>query len=173
MESDGLFYLDMEYFRKYNYTAQNLLTTLMAHESAHNWWYGAVGNDPAHEPWLDEALATYSELLFYERVHPADVEWWWEFRVNQWQPAGWVDSTAYELPTFRPYVNAVYLRGVLFLDDIRAAMGDEAFFAFLREYAQQGAHRLVTGEEFLWKLAYAAPNQALNTILNEYFRLVD
>jgi hypothetical protein len=62
---------------------------------------------------------------------------------------------------------------VLFLDDIRAAMGDEAFFAFLREYAQQGAHRLVTGEEFLWKLAYAAPNQALNTILNEYFRLVD
>lgn len=175
LESDGLFFLDRDYFRRYDYGTTNLLTTLSAHETAHNWWYGSVGNDPAHEPWLDEAFATYSELLFYERFYPDDVTWWWEFRVNQWNPTGWADSTIYELTDFRPYVNAVYLRGVLFLHELRTTMGDEAFFAFLKEYAQQGAGRIVSSEEFLWRLAYAAENDLaeINTILNEYFRLTD
>ncbi len=172
LESDGLFFLDINYFREYNYKDTNLLTTLSAHETAHNWWYGSVGNDPANEPWLDEALATYSELLFYENAHPDDVTWWWEFRVNQWALTGWVDSTIYQLTDFRPYVNAVYLRGVLFLDELRTTIGDEAFFAFLREYAQQGAGRIVTSEKFFWLLADAT-DKDLNLIVNEYFRLTD
>lgn len=169
MESDGLFYLDMEYFRKYSYDARNLLTTLIAHETAHNWWYGAVGNDPATEPWLDEALATYSELLFYERIHPDDVDWWWEFRVNQWQPAGWVNSTAYELPTFRPYVNAVYLRGVQFLHDLRSTIGDDVFLAFMKDYYAQGANKLMTRADF-FALLTTHTDQDLNSLTSEYFR---
>jgi peptidase M1-like protein len=175
MESDGLFFLDMSYFRSYNYKTTNLLTTLTAHETAHNWWYGSIGNDPANEPWLDEAFATYSERLFYENVYPNDVKWWFDFRVNQWEPSGWVDSTIYELPNFRPYVNAVYLRGVLFLEELRHAIGNETFLAFLQEYAQQGTGRIVSNEEFFWRLAYAAEDKVrdLDPILNEYFRLAD
>jgi hypothetical protein len=175
MESDGLFFLDRDYFVKYDYDNTNLLTTLSAHETAHNWWYGSVGNDPANEPWLDEALATYSELLFYERFQPDDVTWWREFRVEHWNPTGWVDSTIYELTEFRPYVNAVYLRGALFLDDVRTAVGDQDFLAFLKDYAQQGAGRIVTGEEFFWRLAYAGEKdlENLSMIVNKYFRLAD
>lgn len=172
MESDGLFFLDRDYFRRYDYRTTNLLTTLSAHETAHNWWYGSVGNDPAHEPWLDEALATYSELLFYERYYPGSVAWWWEFRVNQWDPTGWVDSTAYELTNFRPYVNAVYLRGVLFLRDLREAMGNEAFLAFLKEYAQQGAGQVMTSEKF-FSLLTDSTDEDLASILGEYFRSAD
>jgi hypothetical protein len=169
MESDGLFFLDMEYFRRFNYSARNLLVTLSAHETAHNWWFGAVGNDPAGEPWLDEALATYSELLYYERAHPADAEWWWGFRVNDWAPEGAVDSTAYELPAFRPYVNAVYLRGAQFLHAARATMGDKAFFAFLQDYYATNAGRIVSGDEFL-EMLRGSTDVDLSEMIAEYFQ---
>jgi hypothetical protein len=32
-----------------------------AHETAHQWFYSLVGNDQARDPWLDEALAAWSE----------------------------------------------------------------------------------------------------------------
>jgi hypothetical protein len=38
----------------------------VAHEIAHQWWYGLVGNDQYAEPWLDESLATWSEELPFE-----------------------------------------------------------------------------------------------------------
>ena len=168
MESDGIFFLDLTYFRAYDFSNRNLLVTLTAHETAHNWWFGGVGNDAGQVPWLDEALATYSELLFYEQAHPFDLPWWWEFRVDQWAPSGPVDSTAYELPTFRPYINAVYLRGARFLHDVRAAIGDEAFFAFLKDYYAQNAGRIAGTDDFLDLLQRSTP-QDLNESIAEYF----
>ena len=172
MESDGLFFIDQFYFRTYSYDRRNYLTALTAHEVAHNWWFGLVGNDQAREPWLDEALATYSELLYYENAFPALVDWWWDFRIDRFEPRGWVDSTIYEHSAFSPYVQAVYMRGALFLQEVRAAMGDEAFFGFLREYAAAGAGRIMSAEEFFWKLAYASAVD-LTPLTDEYFRLND
>ncbi|MDR6225022.1 M1 family metallopeptidase [Desmospora profundinema] len=37
---------------------------VVAHELAHQWWYGVVGNNQVKEPWLDEGLTTFSELLY-------------------------------------------------------------------------------------------------------------
>lgn len=86
-----------------------------------------MGNDQALEPWLDEALATYSELLFYEADYPEHVDWRWNFRVNRFQPAGWIDRTIYDFQAFRRYVDAVYLRGAQFLQTVREQVGDEVF----------------------------------------------
>ncbi|MCL4257295.1 MAG: M1 family metallopeptidase [Anaerolineales bacterium] len=168
MESDGIFFLDMGYFRRYDGTPRNLLTMLTAHEVAHSWWFGAVGNDAGQEPWLDEAMATYAELLYYEQAHPFDLDWWWEFRIEQWQPDGAVDSTAYELPNFRPYVNAVYLRGAQFLHAVRQQVGDQAFYTFLKDYYaaydQQVAH--TAG---FFALLQQSTGQDLSEIIGEYF----
>jgi pimeloyl-ACP methyl ester carboxylesterase len=35
-----------------------------AHEVAHQWWYAVVGNDIYREPWLDEAFAQYSGIIY-------------------------------------------------------------------------------------------------------------
>jgi len=48
-------------------TVLNNLIDIGVHETAHQWWFASVGNNQALEPWLDEALATYSERLFYEK----------------------------------------------------------------------------------------------------------
>jgi hypothetical protein len=34
---------------------------IVAHETAHQWFYSLVGNDQYQHPWLDEALATWSQ----------------------------------------------------------------------------------------------------------------
>jgi hypothetical protein len=52
--------------------AQSLLAGvewLAAHEVAHQWWFGVVGNDQIDEPWLDEALTQYSTMLYYEKAY--------------------------------------------------------------------------------------------------------
>ena len=36
---------------------------------AHEWWGATVGNDPAREPVLDEALANWSALLYYRETY--------------------------------------------------------------------------------------------------------
>ena len=119
MEYDSAFLLSQDYFASADDTPQNYFELLVVHETAHQWFYAQIANDQANDPWLDEALATYSELLNIENKYPELVDWWWEYRVNAFNPSGWVNSTIYDHNAFRPYVNAVYLRGVQFLNALR------------------------------------------------------
>ena len=148
MEFDGMFFLSHAFYDYFTGDAKNNLIIIAAHETAHQWWYGLVGNDQAMEPWLDEALSTYSEALFYEHVYPELVDWWWENRVYFHQPQGWVDTTIYQAAGFYPYRDAVYLRGALFLNDLRTRMGDEAFFGFLKDYLYHFMYRQATTDGF-------------------------
>ena len=45
------------------------LEWLVAHEVAHQWWYGVVGSDPVNQPWQDEALCAYSVLNYVETYY--------------------------------------------------------------------------------------------------------
>ena len=56
LECDGMFYLSESYFASADGTPQNYFHLLVAHETAHQWFYGLVPNDQANEPWLDESL---------------------------------------------------------------------------------------------------------------------
>lgn len=168
MESDGIFFLDQSYFLEYNYSPRNYLTTLTAHEVAHNWWFGQVGSDQALEPWLDEALCIYSELLYYENTYPEMVNWWWEFRVDRFRPQGSVDSTIYEHLGFDPYVQAVYMRGAQFLQAVRIAIGDGPFFSFLREYSTRATGQIVTSVDF-FKVLKDYSSADLDPIISEFF----
>lgn len=152
MEYSGMYFLSESFYRNDDGEPLGYLVSLSAHETAHNWFYGLVGNDPALEPWLDEALCTYSESLFFERYYPDQLDSWWRFRVESFSPSGWVDGTIYDHGGFRPYVNAVYLRGARFLDELRNLVGDEPFFAFIWDYIDQtitrGAGHLSTTRLF-------------------------
>jgi hypothetical protein len=147
-EYDGLCFLSSSFYDTYGGGSQNNLVVLGAHEMIHNWWFGLVGNDQALEPWLDEAMSLYSERIFFEYTNPGLVDWWWQFRVNYYKPSGWVDTNIYSGGTFRAYTNAVYLNGATFLEDLRIRIGDQAFFAFIKDYAAQMSHRRATANDF-------------------------
>ena len=57
------------------YTNKNkfLLEYVIAHETAHQWWYSVVGNDEVSEPWLDEALTEYSTILSFEKKYGKNI----------------------------------------------------------------------------------------------------
>jgi hypothetical protein len=176
MEYDGLYFLGQEYFSAYTGEPSSYLVTLSAHETAHQWWYAMVANDQALEPWLDEALCTYSERLFYENVYPNLVDWWWTIRVQNYSPQGWVNKTIYDFTAFRPYVNAVYLRGATFLESLRSTVGDDAFFSFLQDYfstlqaqAKVDDLGLSTQAEF-WRILEQHTSLDLSDLKKAYFQ---
>jgi hypothetical protein len=151
MEFDGLTFVGDSWFTNWNGRDSSYLVLITAHEVAHQWWYARVGNDAALTPWLDEALSTYSEYIYLERYHPDLLDWWWGFRVDNYAPQGFVDSTVYEFSTGREYINAVYLRGVRMLHDLRQDLGDEDFFALLQDYARIYDGAIATSDDF-WAL---------------------
>ena len=151
MEFSGLVYVSTNWFYGFEGGVQNYLTVITVHEIAHQWWYARVGNDAAFAPWLDEALATYSEYIYLEEFHPAQKNWWWSFRVAWYNPQGSVDSSVYEFENGRDYINAVYLRGVQMLHNLREDVGTQAFFDLLAAYAQAGDGQIATPELF-WSL---------------------
>lgn len=169
MEYDGLYFLSNGFYNLYQGTPGEYLVTIAAHETAHQWWYGLVGNDQALEPWLDEALCTYSERLYFENLYPESLEWWWAYRVNYYQPGGWVDGSIYNPGGFRPYRDAVYLNGAVFLEALRGQVGEAAFFATLKDYAARYAHRIATGADFFAVLSEHSP-QDIDALLQTYFQ---
>jgi aminopeptidase N len=169
MEFTGLTFLGSAFYDEYDGTTRTPLIPLAAHEVAHQWFYSLVGNDQVTEPWLDEAPAEYSGYLYYEKYLPGDTDWWWFYAVDQWAPTGKIDSSIYEFRDNRGYLDAVYRRGAQFMRDLREAMGDPAFFAFLEEYQRRYAYQLVKSRDF-FVLVQEFTTADLIPLQEEYFR---
>ncbi len=147
MEYSTLVMVGTRFYGDYAGSPEAVLPALTAHELAHQWWYGVVGNDQVEEPWLDEALARYSELLFYETVYPEAVDWWWESRVDVRNPTGPLDRTIYDFTDPHAYVDNLYGQGARFLRDLRKRLGED-FFTFLQRYYRENAWQRATRRDF-------------------------
>jgi hypothetical protein len=167
-EFDGLIFLATKFYNEYNNSARSNLVAIGVHEIAHQWWFGLVGNDQAMEPWLDEALAVYSEAIFYQYIYPNSYDWWWNFRVNYFGPSGWVDTNVYQSPTFRAYVNATYLNGANFLEALNYRMGDDDFYRFLHDYASRYGRGRATTYDF-FAIARQNTTADISDLINAYF----
>ena len=136
------------------FTNQPLLEIIIAHEVAHQWFYNVVGNDVQQHAWVDESLATYAQVIYQEFVHGpmakqrelADLQDEYDELIER-NRDGPIDRpmTEFTLYTF----NAIaYSKGALYLDAVRTAAGDEAFFAALRTYVDTYAYQVVDGTAF-------------------------
>lgn len=180
MEYDGMYFLSKGFYNLYTGTPSEYLIAIAAHETAHQWWYAQVGNDQALEPWLDEALCTYSERLFFETYYPETLKWWWDYRVNYYQPRGRVDDSIYnprgEAEPYRAYRDAVYLNGAVFLEELRTLIGDETFLQFLGIYAERYSGQIASQEAFfavLGELLSANQQAELDELVRMYFIVVE
>lgn len=167
-EYDGLVFLSSDFYGQYGGSSKSNLVTIGVHEIAHQWWFGLVGSDQALEPWLDEAMSVYSERIFYEYTQPRFGNWWWQFRVDYFGPAGYVDTNIYNGAAFRPYTNAVYLNGAYFLENLRTRMGDDDFFRFLKDYASRYSHLRATTYDF-FAVVRQHTSADISDLLRRYF----
>ena len=129
---------------------------IISHELAHQWWYAAVGNDVTAEPWLDEALATYSSVIYLEKTagprtsRAVLAEFREQYqRARATHPNLAVASPTYRFPNDATYSAIVYSGGACFLNAVRVAIGDSAFFAALSEYYRLFKFRRATAHDLL------------------------
>ena len=139
----------------YNEKNEFLLEYVIAHETAHQWWYSAVGNDEISEPWLDEALTEYSTIVYFEQKYGKDmankliktmeIQTKSYLSENIFKPANeYKNSTEYSLN--------VYTKGAIAFNEIRKEVGDKVFFETLNEYYNKYKHKNANGRAFveLW-----------------------
>ena len=169
MEFSGLYFNSRYFYDQFDGSPQNYLTFVSVHETAHQWWFEQVANDQALEPWLDESLTTYSELIFYETKYPNLVSWWWSYRINFFEPSGYIDIPVYQGQNDETYKNIVYFNGTHFLRDLRARIGDEAFYAFLKDYFSQNKGGIASKDDFFTSLD-AHTDVDYSDITRGYFR---
>jgi len=132
------------------------LNVTVAHEVAHQWWYGVVGNDVLNAPWQDEALTTFSSLLYFETYDPQAYDTilgLFEQQVSDFQGAQSDEPIAQPLAAFRGHGDAysaiVYLKGALFFAALRKEIGDGAFFGALQEYYQSKRYTIALPDDLL------------------------
>ena len=116
----------------------------VAHETAHQWWYGMAGNDQMAEPWLDEGISEFAAAYFYGGFHS----------YSSSKP---VNSSVYAFPNLPApttsddpgsYTQTIYYKSAAFLNGLRSRMGNTAFFAGLRDLFSANRNGTMTTREF-------------------------
>ncbi|MEZ4636162.1 MAG: M1 family aminopeptidase [Caldilineaceae bacterium] len=128
----------------------------VVHEVAHQWWYNLIGNDQPDDPWLDESLANYSYYLYFEEIGwtemtAAIMNNDFRYRYQAAQNLGIDRPVGGPVSAFDAsnYINIVYSKGPLFFHAVRDRMGDEAFFAALRDYADTHRYGVVYAADLM------------------------
>lgn len=150
------------------------LDYLVVHEVLHQWFYGLVGNDQIYEPWVDEATVTYVTYLYFRASYPAVYEALWsralenlELTKQTWGDRP-VNSSIYDFTAEDHYFGIVYRKGAVFLDELRNAMGDDRFFAFLSRYIAEHLGGIARASDFLSGAQAYAPT-SIEPIVARYF----
>jgi hypothetical protein len=167
-EFSGLSFISRNFYQRYDGTPKNYLTFATIHAAAHQWWFDQAGNDQAMQPWLDESLATYSEMIYFESIKRDQLAYWQANRVDFFRPQGKINVSIYDAANYDVYKQSVYFNGVYFLQDLRERMGEYAFNNFLRDYYQQGDGNISTQEDF-FRILDNHTEADLSDLLIKYF----
>lgn len=141
MEYPGLVLIPDSYFN--DNKSMLGLEGVIVHETAHQWWYSAVGNNEIDEAWLDESLATYSKVIYFEilngmtfgrNYYEENILSVYNSKRKSIKEKEIILKPIYEFNDWKEYDTLVYKKGAVFLDTIRHKIGDDKFFAILRAY---------------------------------------
>ena len=129
-----------------------ILESTTAHEVAHQWFYNLVGNDQLDEPWLDEAIVSYSTYRYYaDRYGQGAADNYFQTFLGRWNSAG-EEAIPIGLPVAdyeeAEYGAIVYGRGPIFVRELEETMGRETFDAFLSDYVAQFTWQTAGTESF-------------------------
>ncbi|WP_432661986.1 M1 family metallopeptidase [Wukongibacter baidiensis] len=137
-----------------------ILEYVIVHETAHQWWYGLVGNNEVKEAWLDEALTEYSTLLYYEKKYGKEkkdkvykkmiLSGYDLYRnFNKLEENEAILKALGDFKNSREYQALVYCKGTMFLECLREEMGDDVFFDALKVYFDKYKYKNATTEDFM------------------------
>ncbi len=134
------------------------LVAVVAHELAHSWSGNLVTNRTWRDIWLNEGVTSYLESRLMEVIYDVD-------RANEERVIGYrellgsFEQVPEEMQALAPRMTPEdgedsqgtihYHKGQLFLENLEAAFGREAFDTFLNGYFETFAWQTITTETFL------------------------
>jgi hypothetical protein len=155
-----------EIIREQRPSVEDSLEWAVAHLVAHQWWGAAVGNDPAREPLLDEAISYWSSLLYYKSIYgeeraTAVLNDQVRGVYRLYRTFGGDDMDANRPSrdyrnTFQ-YAAIVSAKGALMFVDLQKTLGEEKLFAALRNYYQANLYEIAQLEDLRIALVAEAP----------------
>lgn len=120
---------------------------LIAHELAHQWFGNSVTARRWRDIWLHEGFACYAEWLWSENSGGYTADQWARHYHRK------LVSAPQDLLLADPgpqdmFDDRVYKRGALTLHVLRGTIGDDKFFALLRDWTNRHRHGTVVTDDF-------------------------
>lgn len=138
----------MSIFGRNHADGRRTFERLVAHELAHQWFGNSLTVGAWSDIWLHEGFATYAEWLWSDFSGGASCEELalrWYGRLAE-LPADF--ALADPSPDLL-FDDRVYKRGALTAHRLRRQMGDDLFFAMLRDWTAARRHGTISTEEFV------------------------
>jgi hypothetical protein len=132
-------------------------STALAHELAHQWFYGIVGDDEYNTPWLDEGFTDYATDLYFNKTGSGCGITW------QSSAEKLTNSMAYWDAHSSRYSTVVYNYGKCTLHDLRRLIGTTAMTNLLKSYAAAHWYGVSTVADFKAAAQAAAGSTSLTS----------
>lgn len=129
------------------------LEYVIAHEFAHQYFYGLIGSDEIEEPWLDEGFTTYISASFLEKNYPQykihlplfikanvakpfTMETFKAINLNYYKDDGisYFTLPGYQHPDYLSYRIYAYNKPAMSLKTLEKYSGEEKMKIFLQDY---------------------------------------
>ena len=171
-----------ELIREQRPAVEQSLEWTVAHLLAHQWWGVAVGNDPAREPVLDEALSSWSALLYYQDTQGAEQA----VTVTEDQLLGvyrlYRTFGGEDMDANRPardyrnsfqYAAIVSTKGAMMFVMLQRLLGDEKFFAALKSYYKANVFEIAQLEDLQGAFIAESPLEQRRTVARTFNRWLE
>ncbi len=133
-------------------------THTLVHETAHQWWYAAVGSDQTLNAWQDEGLAEYSAKLFFDAHGEHGVsgkalvddslaavrEYYRTYGSVFGEADTRMTRNLSEYLSEYEYRSIAYDKGMVLFDTLRQSVGKKKFSAALKRYYKDNKFKIAT-----------------------------
>lgn len=127
----------------------------IVHETAHQWFYGIIGNNQIENPWMDEGLAEFLTHVYLDKSGASSLSSFVNANTKTYTTYVDVLNRYYEnvdtsfrsIDKFRndnEYVIMTYVKGSLLFNTLYETLGEAKFFKALTKYYKQAAFTLAT-----------------------------
>jgi aminopeptidase N len=145
----------------------------IVHELSHQWWGNLITANALQDFWLNEGFATFMTAAWKEHrygraAYDAELNLARK-RLARAGDAGFDKPLAWDgkYPSLAVRRAVHYSKGALFLDRLRSALGDTAFWAGIRLYTHRNAGKSVTSIDFQ-RAMEAASGRNLQPLFDEW-----
>lgn len=155
MEYPTFVLISNDYF---NNASKDILEQVIVHETAHQWWYGLVGNNQVKEAWLDEALTTYSEVIYSKEVYgeesardyyQSNISNGFEYGKRYLGKNQEVNRHLKDFDGWNDYSILVYTKGAMFINQIKNNYGEENLYKILNRYFEENKLHNAATDDFI------------------------